>query len=183
MEKKEEKKDGLLSYVSVFLGAIVIAFLIKSFLFTSNLVLGQSMEPSFHPKDRLISLILPLHFSDPNRYDVVILDSPDKKGEEYIKRVIGLPGDTIEISNGIVYLNGEALNETYIDRGVKTETYNEKSWILKEDEYFVMGDNRNPGKSLDSRYFGPIKKDSIRSIVKLRYWPFSKAQIIGGING
>ncbi|MBL7575202.1 signal peptidase I [Peptoniphilus asaccharolyticus DSM 20463] len=178
--KNEKKENVVLSYISTFAFAIILALLIKTFIFSSNMVMGESMQPTLHQNDRLIAMILPLRFKDPERSDIVIIDAPDEKGKEYIKRLIGKPGDTVEIKGGEVYLNDSKLQESYIDSGVYTEIYDQSSWTLGENEFFVMGDNRNPGKSLDSRYFGPVKKDAIKGVVKFRFWPFSDFGIIGG---
>ncbi|SUB75994.1 signal peptidase I [Peptoniphilus indolicus] len=178
--KNEKKENVFLSYISTFAFAIILALLIKTFIFSSNMVVGESMQPTLHENDRLIAMILPLHFKDPERFDIVIINAPDEKGKEYIKRLIGKPGDTVEIKDGVVYVNGNKLEETYIDSSVYTEIYDQSSWTLGDGEFFVMGDNRNPGKSLDSRFFGPVKKDDIRGIVKFRFWPFSDFGTIGG---
>lgn len=175
-----KKENVVLSYVSTFVFAVVLALLIKTFIFSSNMVIGESMEPTLHEGDRLIAMILPLKFKDPHRSDIVIIDAPNEKGKEYIKRLIGEPGDTISIADGHVLVNGKVLDEKYIDPSTYTETYDQVSWTLGENEFFVMGDNRHPGKSLDSRFFGPIKKDSINGVVKLRFWPLNKFGVFGG---
>lgn len=180
MSEKGKKENTVLGYVGTFVFAIVLALLIKSFVFSSNMVIGQSMEPTLHENDRLIALIFPLYFSDPEKSDIVIIDAPDDKGKEYIKRLIATPGDTVSIADGHVIVNDEVLDESYIDPTTYTETYDQSTWTLGEDQYFVMGDNRHPGKSLDSRFFGPVEKKSIRGIVKLRFWPFSNFGVFGG---
>lgn len=180
--KKPEETESFLSFISVFVVAIVLAFLIRSFIFSSNLVIGESMYPTFEENDRLISLIFPLYFKDPKRGDIVIIDAPDEKGKEYIKRVVGVANDDIEIKDGNIYINNDLYEENYIE-DVPTEIYNLDHWTLNEDEYFVVGDNRLPAKSMDSRYFGPIKKDTVKGIVKFRFWPIKKFGIVGGLNG
>lgn len=181
--KEKDNKESFFSFISVFIVAIILAFFIRSFIFSSNLVMGESMEPTLHERNRLISLIFPKYFTDPKRGDIVIIDAPEEKGKEYIKRVVGLPGDTIEIIDGSFYINGDIYKEDYIEDGVQTEIYNDSSWTLKDNEFFVAGDNRRPGKSMDSRYFGPIDKKTIRGFVKLRFWPIKEIGIVGGLNG
>lgn len=172
---KEEKKDdnSFFAWIKIILTAIILAVLIKTFIFSATLVIGESMNPSLVERDRLISLKLPLFFKNPNRYDIVVIDAPDEKGKEYVKRVIGLPNDNIKIVDGKVYVNGKKINENYTSSDY-TETELQNEWHLGSDEFFVMGDNRLPGKSLDSRYFGPIKKKSIDGIIKFRYWPIKR---------
>lgn len=174
-EKKDKKKENsMLELLKTVVIAIVLAVLIRNFVFNTTLVMGESMEPTLHQNDRLICYVLPLYFGDPDRGDIVIIDAPDGSGKEYVKRLIGVPGDEIEVKNGRVYVNGVEKEEKYIHSQVETESYNEDQWTLKEGEFFVLGDNRNPGKSVDSRYFGPVEKEHINSIAALRYFPFNK---------
>lgn len=178
-----KKNESFLSFISLIVTAVIIALLIRSFVFSSNLVIGESMHPSFEEKDKLISLIFPLYFSDPKRGDVVIIDAPEEKGKEYIKRVVGLPEDDIKIKNGSIYINDEIYEENYTEENVPTEIYNLDHWKLDKDEFFVVGDNRLPNKSMDSRYFGAVEKKSIKGIVKFRFWPLKKIGTVGGLNG
>lgn len=177
---KEPKKESLLSYMTMLISAVVLALLIRHFIFSVNEVKGQSMFPTFHDGDRVISLILPLKFHGPNRGDVVIIDSPIEKKKQYIKRIIGLPNDNITLIDGHFYINGEKLEEKYLDEFIYTSADSD-SWQLADDEYFVCGDNR-PNSS-DSRVFGPIKKEHIRGIVSFRFWPISEFGTIGGNDG
>ncbi|RVU55393.1 signal peptidase I [Anaerosphaera multitolerans] len=172
----------MFSWIITIIAAIALTFFITTFILIPTIVVGESMSPTLSENDRLISLKFPLYYSNPSKGDIVILDSPEEDNKEYIKRVIGVPGDVIEIDNGNVYINGQLYDEDYIKEGVLTEIYSENSWTLSSDEYFVMGDNRLPGKSLDSRFFGPIKRDTIRGIANFRYWPISKLGVVGGIN-
>lgn len=172
-----ESKEGLLSYISVIAIAIVIAIFLRTFIFSSNLVKGESMQPTFEENDRLIALKFPLFFTDPKKGDVVIVQSPFEK-KQYIKRVVGNPGDDIELHDGHFYINGELYKENYIQNGLETLAEDENHWILDDDEFFVVGDNRLPGASMDSRYFGPIEKKAVNGIVKFRFWPINKIGII-----
>ncbi|CDZ75132.1 signal peptidase IB [Peptoniphilus sp. ING2-D1G] len=176
----KEKKESLMNYIFMFAIAIILALLIRHFVFTSNIVSGVSMEPSFQNNDRLIALVFPLYLKDPEYSDVVIIESPIEENKEYIKRIIAKPRDNVLIENGSVYVNGNKLNEPYIEQGVETQIYNDFFWTLDENQYFVLGDNRNPGKSSDSRVFGPIEREAIKGIVKFRFWPLSKFGVIGG---
>lgn len=173
--KKQNYKESAWGFIKLFLYALVLAFLIKHFVFNTTLVIGQSMEPTLKERDRLICLVYPLYFSEPKRGDIVVLDAPDNSGNEYIKRVIGKSGDKIELSEGKVIVNGLQIEEDYIEEGIPTLAYEQTSWEVGEDELFVIGDNRHPGKSSDSRIFGPVKKNSIRSIAVLRYYPFNSS--------
>jgi signal peptidase I len=152
---KEEKSNGeLIEWIKSIGTAILIAILIKTFIFNTTYVLGNSMYPTLH------------------RGDVVVLEAPDNTNKDYIKRVIGVAGDKVEIVDGKVYVNDELLEEDYIEVGSFTHIYNESSWIVPEGQLFVLGDNREEGASKDSRYFGCITIDSIKGITGFRYFPF-----------
>lgn len=165
-------KNELGEWLKSLVIAVIIAMFIKTFLFNTTYVLGNSMYPTLHEKDRLIANIFTLYTKGPKRGDIVLLDAPDVAHKKYIKRVIGLPGDTIEILDGRVYRNGKLLEEEYIEKNAYTHTYNEYKWEIKEGEVFVLGDNREEGASKDSRFFGTIEEDSIKGIAKFRFYPF-----------
>lgn len=175
--KEKQKKDSFLSWVGALITAILLAVFIRTFIFSATVVIGESMNPTLVEHDRLIALKVPLYYRGPQRGDIVILQSPVEEHTEYVKRVVGLPGEEISIHDGKVYINGKVYEESYTS-SPQTQIYNQSDWKLKQDEYFLMGDNRLPGKSLDSRYFGPVKKSAIDGIIKIRYWPLNR--ITGG---
>lgn len=176
-EQKEffgpKEDNSLRSWLQVILFAVILAFIIIKFIFNTTVVQGISMEPTLHENDRMICLVYPLYYSDPERGELVIFASPYEK-KNYVKRVIGIPGDVVEILNGKVYVNGNALEESYIHKGLETLVTMENKWTLGADEYFVLGDNRHEGASVDSRLLGPIPRESIHSIAKIRYFPLTK---------
>ncbi len=128
---------------------------------------GASMQPNFHTSERLIVDRVSLVFGAPVRGDVVVLDSP-RADELLLKRVIGLPGETVTIQDGRVYINGELLEETYVAEFCTYRACN-GVWTLGPDDYFVLGDNRS--HSLDSHSFGPVARDAIVGVARVRYWP------------
>jgi len=146
--------------------AILVVFLGLHATIQSSIVLGESMEPNFEDGQRLIVNKIIYKFDDISRGDVVILRPPPHMDVEYIKRVIGLPGETVEIKNGFVYINGEPLSEPYIE---DPPTYIMKEIEIPEDYYFVLGDNRNA--SNDSHYWGPLPRRNIIGQVWLSIWP------------
>ena len=158
------------------------AFFIVLWLFviSPNQVKGRSMDPTFHDKEYIMTDKLSFKLRDPKRGEVVILESPANKDVEYIKRIIGLPGDRLLFHNGQVDLNGQKLDESYLN--VTTPLY--PGWFAKENEtiivpndnYFVMGDNR-PGSS-DSREFGFVPRSHLIGLVVFRYFPFNRAGLI-----
>ena len=170
--------------VALSLGIFATVYL---FLLQPHEVRGKSMEPNFQDKEYLLTDKVSYKIGDPKRGDVIIFSAPPTRQEEFIKRIIGLPGDTITISNGRVFINDKELREGYlIDT---TPTFGGSSLqegdkiILGKNEYFVLGDNRP--HSQDSRYFGKIIEDDILGKAWLIYWPpqnfgFVKRAVYGG---
>jgi len=151
----------------VFLPALALAVVIHLFLAQATVVYGQSMEPNLHDHQRLIIEKVSYRFREPTRTEIVVVDRPDMT-EKLIKRVIGLPGDTLFIEGGIVFINGEPLEEPYV---YNPDRRTEPSQVIPEGHYFVMGDNR--GNSNDSRNFGAIPLDQLVGRAWVRYWPLT----------
>lgn len=143
---------------------------------------GPSMQPNFYTGQVLIISRLNYMLGDPQRGDIVVFNPPDQPADEppYIKRLIGLPGDTVEIRDTLVYVNGVALDEPYINEPCRSGRCPDKTWKLGPDEYFVMGDNRN--HSSDSRVFSrPLTRDRIIGEAVVRYWPPSAWGLVSHI--
>ncbi len=150
--------------------ALLIVIPIRQFVFQPFIVRGASMEPNFEDFDYLIINEISYRFDDPDRGDVVIFDSPMNSSQRFIKRIIGLPGETVTIQSGEIAIKTESktitLNEDmYLP--TSTVTSNSGPTVLGEDEYFVMGDNRQ--YSYDSRIFGAVKRNTIIGKVALRF--------------
>lgn len=165
-------KQILLSSAGYIFFGVVLAFLLR-LVVEPTIVVGDSMLPTFKNGEYLINYRLAYKNDEPEYGDIVIIDLENGPEDGYlIKRVIGLPGDTIEIIDNELYVNGMKVDEPYIlekMRGTKDMTY-----ILRKDEIFVMGDNRN--NSLDSRVVGPINyKKEVRGKVVLRLFPFDQS--------
>ena len=173
-ENNKDVKKEVLEWIKSIGLAVVIAVLIKTFVFNTTYVLGNSMYPTLHERDRLFANKLSLYFGGPSRGDVVVLEAPDVPKKDYIKRVIGIEGDIVEIIYGKVYLNGSLLKEDYIDEDAYTHVYDKNRWVVPEDHVFVLGDNRDEGASKDSRYFGCISIETIKGITGFRYFPIDK---------
>lgn len=153
----------------------VIVTLIHFFVVTIFLVKGESMEPNFEDGDMVMVDRISYLLHKPNRGEAVVLKFPGDPGEsKYIKRIIGLPGETLSISNGLVYINGKQLTETYLEAG--EVTLPNMSKVLGSSEYFLIGDNRN--NSSDSRIWGPADRQYIIGRVLLRLWPANKIGLI-----
>lgn len=164
---------GLFDLVKTIVLIVVLTYVIRLFLIQPFIVDGQSMEPSFHNNDYLITEKVSFKIRSPERGEIVIIHPPDNPEINYIKRIVGLPGDTIQVKDGFVYANHKRLDESYLPSGDITATNKENySIILKDKEYFVMGDNRN--HSRDSREIGPIPYQNIVSRIWLRLLPFNQ---------
>lgn len=162
--KRFFKENGL------FLLLIVGMVLLRLFVFTPFEVDGPSMNYTLAHGDRLFGA----NIFNVDRFDIVILDSPTEEGKQYIKRVIGLPGDTISSQDDVIYINDEPLSETYLSEETRqnnTNTIDFAPLTIPEGEYFVMGDNRN--HSFDSTEFGPIPEESINAEILFRFWPLN----------
>ena len=145
--------------------ALVIALAIHFFLAQATRVEGYSMEPTLYGHQRLIIEKISYRFHNPQRGDIVVIRVPGFD-ELLIKRIIGLPGETLKIKDGIVYIDGEPLDEPYINGPARG---NYGPITVPQGYIFVMGDNRN--NSNDSRSFGPVAIDNIVGHAWMRYWP------------
>lgn len=149
------------------LPAVAFVLCVNLFLAQPRVVHGQSMEPNLHENQRVIVDLLAYRFRAPERGEIIVLDLPERRsGPPLIKRVIGLPGDLVEIKSGFVYLNGRRLDEPYLDQATPGHLPPKR---VPEAQVFVLGDNR--GRSNDSRYFGMVPFESILGRAWLRYWP------------
>jgi len=193
--EKESKSSGylreILQWIQAIIFAVVISLLIRGFVFERVLVDGPSMEHTLTTGDNLILYKLGYYFSPPKRGDIVVLQVnegvigflpflknvpffkkalPDLTEIDYIKRVVGVPGDTVEFKDGKVYVNGSILNETYAEG----PTYgSEGKTKIEKNKVYVLGDNRLDSR--DSREIGMVDFDKIRGKAILRIWPFRHA--------
>ncbi|MAU09142.1 MAG: signal peptidase I [Anaerolineaceae bacterium] len=130
---------------------------------------GMSMEPNFHDQEYLIVSRINYLLGEPEMGDIIVFHFPDNPLEDYIKRVIGVPGDVVEMRDTYVFVNGNLIEEAYINEPCTVNSCSDRVWQLGPDEFFVMGDNRN--RSSDSRAFGPVGREFIIGEVVFRYWP------------
>ena len=185
----KNQRGSIGSFVLDFIQSIVLALavfvLLYLFVAQPNEVKGSSMVPNFVDKEFLLTEKLSYQFGTPKRGDVVIFKAPPSEpcaAEEceYIKRVIGIPGDRVMIKEGQVYLNGELLNQFFLPEGIISEPgqYAEEGveQTVPEGQYLCFGDNRT--HSRDGREFGPIKKDLIVGKAFFKYWPLSSVGLI-----
>ena len=211
-EKKENRKDNLIDWLKTILIMLLIflvGYLLNQFVVSNNPISGNSMQPNFQNGERVMAV----RHAAIKRGDVVIIDAPDKPGEMYIKRVIGLPGEKLVSKNQQIYIDGYKLPQPWLKQARKlidTEkgfkglhysttqkfdlkllaqtnafsentpssdlAYIQKTGRIPKGTYFVMGDHRSI--SNDSRYIGVIPRSKIVGVVKLRYWPLNKINLV-----
>ena len=183
LETKNEKetvnwKSELISWIQIIIAAAVIALFLNSCIIANSQIPSESMENTIMAHDRVIGSRLSYLFSEPERGDVIIFHYPDDPTGDtyYVKRVIGLPGDVIDIHDGGVYLNGS--DEPYIKEPMETDPNHPLHFEVPEDSYFMMGDNRND--SWDARFWENtwVTKDKLIAKVLFRYYPFNKMGVI-----
>ncbi len=190
-DRTRKRVRSAVEWVAVLAGAIVVALLVRAFLFTTFWIPTGSMEPTLQGaprKDRVVVNRLSYKLGDVDRGDIVVFDLPPgeptmtvegQEVRELIKRVVGLPGETVTLRNGQVYIDGEPLEESYLPEGTRTEPIcGEDTFPIPEGHVFVMGDNR--GGSRDARCWQDpaLDEDAIVGRAFLRIWPLSE---LGGI--
>lgn len=167
-EKKTSAKAEIFSWIKVIISAIIIALFVDFVIIANAVVPTGSMESTIPAGSRIMGLRLYYNFKDPERGDIVIFKYPDDEKVDYLKRIIGLPGETVEIISGKVYIDGELLDEPYLD---EEPTGDFGPYQVPEDSYFMLGDNRAVSK--DSRYWTNtyVRRDKIIAKAFFMYWP------------
>lgn len=160
------------SWIMVFAGAFLVAYILSNFVIVNARVPSGSMVSTINIGDKVIGFRLSYTFSDPKRGDIVMFNAPDKENTIYIKRIIGIPGDKIVISDNQLYINGELQDEPYVKKGWNRNG-GTTEYVVPEGEYFMMGDNRD--NSSDSRVWGTVKKKDIIAKAIFRYYPSVKS--------
>ena len=162
-------------YLLCVLGAV---WLVITFVGQRTEVEGASMENTLHNGDNLIVDKLSYRFKDPERYDIIVFPYQYKEETYYIKRIIGLPGETVQIIDGTIYINGSVLDENYGREKMVSSGLALDEIQLGEDEYFVLGDNRNASSDSREPDVGNIHRDDIIGRAFIRIWPFSRFGIL-----
>lgn len=179
MEKEKEKnvKNEIIQWISAIIIVIVAAFVLRTFVFSTVMVKGPSMEPTYVHGDMVVAEKISYLFSDPEMNDIVVCEYSEND-ELIIKRVIGVPGDEIDIyfdgEKVVLRVNGDKIEEDYIKEAMMQPGDMEYPYVVPEGCYFVMGDNRNA--SSDSRFMsiGAIPKENIDGKVLMKIWPLGK---------
>jgi len=169
MESEQERPrtgSALRELLETLILTVVTYLLVRTFLFETYRVVGQSMEPTLVQDERLIVSKLSYRLHEPQRGDIIVFRDPQDSGRNLIKRIIGLPGEILEIRSGQVFINGQPIDEPYLG---STSTRSEPQIAIPDGYYFVMGDNRN--NSSDSRSWGVLVADRIVGKAAFTYWP------------
>jgi signal peptidase I len=186
--KQESTSDSVKQFITeifkIVITALIIVIPVRYYVIQPFYVKGESMEHTYKNGDYLIINEIGYRFGEPVRGDVVVLRPPNDPSDFYIKRIIGLPGESIQIKDGFVYIldennNSTKLSETYLSDDVITSdaVFTKDPVItLGDDEYLVLGDNRE--HSTDSRIFGPVKRSALVGKTMLRAWPVSRFELI-----
>src|SRR5256884_8509722 len=162
----------------VFLALVL--YVVIQYAVQAGHVLGSSMYSSLHDNDLLVASKISYKLHGPQRGDIIVFKPPDEASRDFIKRIIALAGERIRITNSVVYINGQVLNEPYLP---ERWTYN-NNWpasgqdqLIPANQYFVLGGNRN--HSSDSRSFGPVDLDAILGKAEIRIWPLGQVGFLG----
>ncbi len=166
---------GWLLYIIIIVGA---AYLIVTFLGQRTQVSGSSMETTLSDGDQLIVDKISYRFRDPKRYDIIVFPYQYEPNTYYIKRIIGLPGETIQIIDGYIYIDGEQLDEHYGNELMNDPGIAAEPVTLGEDEYFVLGDNRNNSQDSRAVNVGVIHRKDILGRAWIRIWPLDSMGVI-----
>lgn len=180
-EASEQEQSIWRSLGETILYILIIVFLtwvIITFVGQRTKVDGHSMEPTLSDGDNLIVDKISYRFRDPERYDIIVFPYQHQENTYYIKRIIGLPGETVQVIDGYVYINGEKLDEHYgaevmNDPGIAAEPI-----TLGDDEYFVLGDNRNHSSDSRASSVGVLTRDMLIGRAWVRIYPFNKIGVI-----
>ena len=170
-----------LDFVETIVIALAIFVVVYRFLFQPHQVKGNSMYDNFYDGEYLLTDKISYRFNPPEHGDIIVFKAPRNEDYDYIKRIIGLPGDRVTVRNGQVFVNGELLDESaYLDPNTMTRpgqyTQEGMTITVPVNQYFATGDNRN--NSSDSRDWGPVPYQNIVGIAWIRYWPLDKIGMV-----
>jgi signal peptidase I len=174
---KRDNRRVVAEWMVIISLALGVALLVRHFVVQTFSIPSPSMYPTLKVKDRLLVEKLAYQYRDVRRGEIIVFKTPksvqvrnNDKIEDFVKRVVGLPGETVEIKSNVVLINGKPLNEPYLPKG--TVTGNDQRIVIPIDEYFVMGDNR--GDSFDSRGWGTVPRSMIVGRVLFRVYPLTR---------
>ena len=175
--EKKQRKAGVAELVLTAVVAFVLVFgFVRPFVVEAYRIPTESMVPTLEVGDRVLANKFVYRFTEPERRDVVVFDSVDEDDDQtLIKRVVGVAGDEIQVQGGVLYVNGEAQDEPYLNDADLSRGFYGPT-VVPEGHIFVMGDNR--GNSADSRVFGPLPLENLKGEAFMRFWPVSNISTI-----
>jgi signal peptidase I len=182
LEARRGRKRGPVAGLLELVLTVAVAFLlvfgfVRPYVVMSYYTPTESMVPTIEPgTDRVLANKFIYRFEEPERGDVVVLDDPDGGGKPLLKRVVGLPGDRIQVQDGLLFVNGERIDEPYLNVDEVPDASVFGPVTVPKGDVFVMGDNR--GRSKDSRFFGPVPIDSLEGEAFLRFWPLDRLEVL-----
>ncbi len=176
---KNQEENTFVEIVKTVVMAVFLSIGIRTFVAEARYIPSSSMEPTLLVNDRLIIEKVGYHFNEPKRGDVIVFSATkalqeEGYNEDFIKRIIGIPGDTVSVHQRKVYVNGQALRENYIK---DAPDYDFPEVTVPDGQYLVLGDNRN--NSYDSHYWGFVPKENIIGRASVKFWPLQR---MGSIN-
>lgn len=166
---------GWILYIAIILG---VTYLIITYVGQRTRVSGDSMESTLHTGDNLIVDKISYRFRDPERYEIIVFPYRYQENTFYIKRIMGLPGETVQIKDGYLYINGERSDEDYGLERMNSGGIAEEEIVLGEDEYFVLGDNRNESSDSRDPSVGVLHRDELIGRAWVRIWPLNNIGVI-----
>ncbi len=174
MEKEKSVLRELVGWLVYILVIVAVTWLIVTFVGQRTRVSGQSMETTLHDGDNLIVDKISFRFRDPKRFEIIVFPYKYEENRYYIKRIMGLPGETVQVKDGYLYINGEKLEENYGNELMNSAGIAAEPIVLGEDEYFVLGDNRNHSSDSREPKVGVIKREDLLGRAWIRIWPLDQ---------
>lgn len=172
--KERPKKSILREIIESLVIAVVLALLIRTFVFQNFYIPTGSMEPTLHVWDHIIVNKFGYRFWEPQRGEIVVFKPPMNQNKVFVKRLIGKPGERVEIKSSKVYVNGQEIPEKYLPPGLKYPDFGPV--LMPENTYLMLGDNRN--NSDDSRVWGPLPRENIIGKAMVVYWPLDRIRVL-----
>lgn len=172
--KNREDSFLLKDIVEAVLIAVILAVIIRTFVIQPFFIPSSSMEPTLKPGDRIIVNKFIYRFKNIQRGDIIVFKYPLDPSRDFIKRVIGLPGETVEIRDSVLYINDKKVNQPFLPKGLKYGSYGPVQ--IPQGQYFMMGDNRN--NSEDSRVWGFLPRDNVIGKAFVVFWPVDRLKLL-----
>lgn len=176
-QPEKSRISNTLSWFLWIAGAVVIALCLRFFVFELVTVNGDSMNPTLKNEQSIFMEKISRNFGNLDRRQIVIVRYPDREGA-YVKRIVGLPGDTVEVRDGSLWINGERQDEPYLKDSVIS--YDMAPVVVPENHYFVMGDNRNNSMDSHDSFIGPIPFENVLGHALFIIWPFDEIRSLTG---